>query len=266
MAEGSETDQTHAQSSAKLTYCDIASKVGTDLKGWFCRVLACLNRNQGSLLALFTLLLVGVGILQWCTLRATDETARLNNRSQIYFDKILAAAFNLGPEKVIGVSLGITNSGNIPPRNLKFAVACPPRDAAQAISDPFSLFSPDFSTALRENVGPKQVVRLGACSLHADEVLAVQSGKTHRYVVAEAIYQDRLTPGMRITRFSAQIFFSNFSDADHPFNWNSESRGNNNCTDEDCEEVDRMTLNGSMPGISSTATTSTSTLASPSQQ
>jgi len=87
------------------------------------RLVTFLNNIHGPLLAFFTLALVGVGGLQWCTLEKTDKTLRAAQRAWIHPYSVTLAN-SLAPETT-GYRLDYENVGREPAINVVIATPRP---------------------------------------------------------------------------------------------------------------------------------------------
>ena len=180
-----------------------------------------------ALVALFTFLLVGVAILQWCTLEKTDRTLKLQTRATVYFR--LAAWTDEAPPRP---RMSIGNAGLTTTHGLTYASAC--IYSATGIFDPFKDGAEKMkrNTVSRYTLGPKTLDE-GIPVCLSDDV--IDPAPKFAYVFGKGSYVDTFSGEHRETQFCFRI--------DGP---PKERRGGrivggpceagHNCTDEECEK------------------------------
>jgi hypothetical protein len=132
---------------------------------------------------LATAALIGVGIAQWKTLKATDFTTRQTSRAFVYFEDAVLISYPNPPQKAVTYAIitKMTNSGTTPARNVKIGFSCPPRDAQKSKIDPYDLepFTQQFDPPTF--MGPKQNIVLIACNLPLTLIDDIKNG-TERFM------------------------------------------------------------------------------------
>jgi len=178
--------------------------------------------------ALFTLFLVVVGVLQFCVLRETVETSRLRDRAFINFNDPTIKEFLQynPPEKTISVLA--QNTGNVPARNVYIRYDCVRVDKSEHIRDPFSIAK--FSVApMPRFMGPKQAFNVKICDVTQTFFDEIISGKIKAFIVIKVEYLDGFGT-QRTTQMSRQLHVD--GSKLHSFSF----AGTHNCIDDDCKE------------------------------
>jgi hypothetical protein len=208
------------------------------------KIIACLRRSGELIMAIATVALFGVAVLQWVTfekqwktfektddtLSAANRTNQGINRSFIYFDGV-SGGFYPSPPTVFAVTTNIINSGLTPARNVKIKFDCKRRMPDQKPTlDPFYLAKWDqFQFDPPTFIGPRQIINSAiVCELPVNVFDQVRQG-AEWFILAEAAYYDVFDPHvLRITRMTKQIR------ADQSGGGRFGFAGRHNCADEDC--------------------------------
>jgi hypothetical protein len=195
--------------------------------------------------------LICVGYLQYSVysrqagiMETQTEISVAINRAFVNFDSFDFASVDTGPSgpgKVIGIWFNAVNNGNVSTKNFKSLVSCVSVPAVK--TEPFELFKWNESDAIPDALGPKQKRNVGSpeCQLVTHDMIRdIQFGKSFMYLLGEVQYRDRIDPkSLHKTRISQQLYVSAVSTDEKGvmhFLRSMESRGRNNCTDEDCPD------------------------------
>jgi len=184
------------------------------------------------------------GIMQTQANIAADSIKQnaVVNRAFVNFDSFDFVSVDTGPSgpgKVVGIWFNAINNGNVSTKNFKALVSCISVPAVKA--EPFELFKWNESDAIPDSLGPKQKSSIGSreCQLISHDMIRnIQSGKSFMYLLGEVQYRDRIDPEpLHKTRISQQLYVSAVSTDEKGlihFLHSWESRGRNNCADEEC--------------------------------
>jgi hypothetical protein len=178
-------------------------------------------------LAIFTLGLIVVGVLQWCTLEKTDKTSRFRDRAFINFSQPTIDRYESYKPPSVTVNVIAQNTGNVPARSVSISSDCVIVDKSKKIADPFPNAS--FAPArIPEFMGPQQMIRLKICDYTDTLFDRIRNGEIDVFIVINAKYIDGFdTP--RVTQMSRQLHVDAHH---HSFSF----AGSHNCIDEDCKQ------------------------------
>jgi hypothetical protein len=214
-----------------------------------------------AVLAIATIALVWVAILQWDTLEKTDHTVKetlQQNRDALVIQQrafMTAKEVRFEPLTLFGIK-GATwlanvfweNSGNTPTKNLTIIANCV--SGFEQLTDPARIpkakQSTTFHTATitKAVFGPKQINRAGLCPVTSLDVLLGQFGAfTHLYVYGVAIYHDIFDQSSwRLTQFCFQAanFVIGGTEGDPTMTALVTPCVVRNCTDEECGEESQL--------------------------
>ena len=89
--------------------------------------------------------------------------------------------------------------------------------------------------AVHQVIAPKQVIAVLGCNLTAEDVLNIQTGIIHEYLLGEARYGDRSNAGQPyVSQFAAELHVTDGWNDINKFKGFTLGVGQHNCTDEDC--------------------------------
>lgn len=180
--------------------------------------------------AIFTLCLVVVGVLQRCTLEKTDLTSRLRDRAFVNFSDPMIENFPSynPPRKTINIIAH--NTGNVPARNVSINYDCV-IDKEKTIDDPF-VVAKFTRAAIPLFIGPKQGVKLRVCNETHRFFDRIANGEINVFIVVRAEYLDGFdSQHLRTTQTSRQLRID--KTGLHSFSF----AGPHNCIDEDCNKA-----------------------------
>jgi hypothetical protein len=181
---------------------------------------------------LVTVAAVAVAALQFGQLWQTNDINRAIYRAFAYFGDFGHRRFDFETGSAMGISVRITNSGNVPITDLEVSIDCYTRVPSPEQFDPFSRFNWETNREMAGVLGPHQEVNEEVCSNTLSEIADVAKGKLQLYGVGEMRYSDSFDRGrLHVVRF-AKLF--SFSGTEQHLNMQAFSRGKNNCADEQC--------------------------------
>lgn len=202
-----------------------------------CGIKSALSRFYGEPIALFTLLLVIVSTLQWCTLQNTDRILRLGQRAVISIEPqnppSLFDALQAKEESThASIYFKFSNAGNTGTKNLEVATHC--LTLREQPEEPWRFFgqTKDKPVGVPSYIGPKGSAT-GACAFLLDDLRAVNVGRMHAYAMAEAIYRDGVDNLLRRTQLTITINEVIFSENGRGI-FKYSNYGRHNCADEEC--------------------------------
>jgi hypothetical protein len=187
-----------------------------------------------AILALGTVGLAVIAVLQWLTLEKTDQTSRLRDRAFIYFSDPPLTPYPPDKPIVWGAGISVLNAGNMPARRIAIQYDCPDAPMSDQITDPFPLAK--WKNAEVGNViGPKNQFSLLACNIPIATVKAAKWSEDGKQPVRQIFYvaQVKYLDGFdldepRITQMSRKLIF------DQQGNYSLGFTGPHNCSDDDC--------------------------------
>jgi len=143
-----------------------------------------------GILALATLALVVISILQWLTLDRTDQTFRAGERAFVFVTHSREGwqrAEKINDEIVREFPVVWENVGNSPTRGLLIKLYCPDVQPF-AVTNPVSL--PGKTEQMSATIEPKQTTWGGSCFYSNLQLKLVKNNEYHLYVIAMADYFD----------------------------------------------------------------------------
>jgi hypothetical protein len=155
--------------------------------------------------ALFTLALVGVGVLQSMILVQTDETQRSVQRAFVFVKQgpvEWTIAKTIGDQSVRAIAIELENNGNTQTRFLNVSLYCPRPTAFDKV-DPLTAKGEPAFTAPRL-LGPKQATLAGTCNYTASELENVRMYSWDLFIAARATYED-IFEKPHITEWCAKV-------------------------------------------------------------
>lgn len=176
----------------------------------------------------------------------TRQNNIVSQRAFVYVDSPqLAVTLDAkdGVTKNLLFSTALVNSGNTATKNLEFYVRCAP--SLESLPEPWVLLYREKITAVPQIIAPHQTVRAN-CTFPLTHIQQIKEGKARGYLMGEIIFRDRLDDSaLHRTQFSWEIMDVNIFEqprnpatpnVDVPPNVfvNLQSRGQHNCSDEDC--------------------------------
>jgi hypothetical protein len=180
-------------------------------------------------LAIFTLGLIIVGVLQLLTLEKTDETSRFRDRAFINFsDPVIRRFPNYDPPRLT-INVAAQNTGNVPARNVSISYDCVIVDNSKNITDPFptAKFSP---VQIPRFIGPKQIIGFAVRDDTQTFFDSIMNGEIKVFIIVKAEYLDGFDSHFpRVTQMSRQLHVD--KSKLHSFSF----AGSHNCIDEDCK-------------------------------
>jgi hypothetical protein len=187
-----------------------------------------------AILALGTVALAIIAVLQWRTLEKTDQTSRLRDRAFVYFNNPPLTPYPPDKSIVWGVGITVLNAGNMPARSIVIQYDCPDAPRSDQTIDPFPLAK--WKRAEIGNViGPKNQFVLQACNIPIAIVQAAQWSEAGKQPEREIFYVVKVTyldgfdlDESRFTQMSRKFIF------DEQGNHSLGFTGPHNCADDDC--------------------------------
>jgi len=196
------------------------------------------DRITQILLTVFTLGLLVVGFLQWCTFKKqwatfekTDDTLRAGERAFISVTGLEMTRL----EHSIRVQISFYNSGATPTVNLKWGGY--PRDKNELRVEKENWLPHEFSDAdliQRESLGPKSKLSFPFnLGIDEDDISDIKNGKIFPKFSGKIDYFDTFGDRHQ-TKFCYRLFYNPEAHPKDVFGYLS-CGGNTNCMDEECE-------------------------------
>jgi hypothetical protein len=139
-------------------------------------------------------------------------------------------------ERFVNINLLIGNSGSSQTERFQMVNSCPKALYVKLPTEPFSLFKWDESHPVRTVIAPKQVVEMAGCRLSQTDILAIEQGIVHQYLVGEIRYGDRIVKGRPyVTQFARELIFTSGADNMDHVEGRAVGVGSHNCNDGDCK-------------------------------
>jgi hypothetical protein len=136
--------------------------------------------------------------------------------------------------KIVAIQLVLSNSGNTPTKNFTGLIRCVP--SVEALSEPWALLHNGTAPEPVPNFIMPHGNAFMTCTFPADQMVQVQDGKLHAYVLADITYRDRVDPNAsHRTEFEYEVATVTL-DPDKG-QWGGASltpKGKHNCADEEC--------------------------------
>jgi len=171
-------------------------------------------------------------VLHLYTFRESNDTARLSNQAYVYFGDPGITPYPYPPNDPThwGLSINISNNGNLPAHKVDVWFACPVRDKSENITDPFQLAKWEKGT-VGSTIGAKQTIMAQGCGIPIEDINDAKKGEKLIFYVVRAKYTDGFDDKvLRKTEMSRIFKFDNFGGRSLGI------AGPHNCMDDDCPE------------------------------
>jgi hypothetical protein len=186
------------------------------------------------------LLLVGVGILQYCIYSKQTVLSTQYN----HFTALSQRPFiSIGPDKsyvsydgnyAVNFLLDFKNDGNTAATHAYKRYRC---DKSKTdLVEPWSFMKAAAPGSIQTFIGPHNATQ-GGCSFTLDEMRKMQAGELFGYILADVIYADPLSPNaVRKTQFAVKVEQVAIGETGGVPSVNElmQSIGAHNCADDDC--------------------------------